>query len=102
MTTSGAIKPAPCMVMTAMIGAIMRAASIRSPWKKSVQHTALKPPRNVYTMMMTAAPIIAVFLSIPITVLNRVPQADILDAAYIQYATTNITAHIMRSSLLSD
>ena len=53
-------------------------------------------------MMMTAAPIMAVFLSMPITVLNRVPQADILDAAYIQYATTNITAHIMRSSLLSD
>ena len=29
------------------IGTIRSAASIKRPWKKSVQHTALKPPRNV-------------------------------------------------------
>ena len=29
------------------IGAAKSEPSISSPWKKSVQHTALKPPRNV-------------------------------------------------------
>ena len=32
---------------TTIIGTATRAKSIRSPWKKSVQQTALNPPRNV-------------------------------------------------------
>ena len=36
-----------CSVATIMIGIASTATSINRPWKKSVQHTALKPPRNV-------------------------------------------------------
>ena len=38
---------APERVAAAKIGAISSAPSISMPWKKSVQHTAEKPPRKV-------------------------------------------------------
>ncbi len=36
-----------CFVATITIGTAINAAIIRSPWKKSVQHTALNPPKKV-------------------------------------------------------
>ena len=37
----------PSPIITAIIGIARSAPSIRKPWKKSVQQTALKPPRKV-------------------------------------------------------
>ena len=76
----GATKSAPFMANSARIGVSMSAASMSMPWKKSVQHTALKPPRNTYTRMMAVAMIMAVLALMPVTVLNSVPQAEMLEA----------------------
>ena len=84
------------------MGATSSAASISRPWKKSVQHTALKPPRKVYAMMMNAARYIAVVSFMPMTVLNSVPQALMLDAAYIVYATRKMIAQMICKNLLFD
>ena len=56
------------------------APKIRSACKKSVQQTALKPPKKVIAMMMNAAKYIAKLASRPVTVLNKVPQALMLEA----------------------
>ena len=71
----------PLSMNVAKIGASSRAASISRPWKKSVQQTAEKPPRKVYTIMTAAAMYIAMLASRPMTVLNSVPQALMLLAA---------------------
>ena len=81
---AGATKSAAFMANTAKMGASIRAASISMPWKKSVQQTALKPPRKTYSRMMMVATIMAVLFSTPRTVLNRVPQAEMLEAEYTQ------------------
>ena len=72
--------PLFCIMHSATIGAAKSEPSISSPWKKSVQHTALKPPRNTYTRMMAVAIIMAVLALMPVTVLNSVPQAEMLEA----------------------
>ena len=48
-TTGAAPATAPPFFTSARakMGAMSSAASISRPWKKSVQHTALKPPRKV-------------------------------------------------------
>ena len=63
---------------SATIGAAKSEPSISSPWKKSVQHTALKPPRNVYPTIMTAAAYIAICAGTPSTVSKSVPHALML------------------------
>ena len=63
------------------IGTISRAAIIRSPWKKSVQQTALNPPRKVYTTTIAAKIIIAVLLgSSGTSVVNTSEPATKADA----------------------
>ena len=67
--------PSPALASArANRGAISSAASMIMPWKKSVQHTALKPPRKAAMYMATVG-------SMSMTVLNRVPQALMEEAA---------------------
>ena len=77
-----------------MIGTASRATSIRMPWKKSVQQTALNPPRNVYPIISSANRIIA---NLSLTPGKRVENTDApatnADATYTVKATRNIIAH---------
>lgn len=45
--------PTPPSEIIAKIGTTMIAKNIKSPWNKSVQQTALKPPKNVYATITT-------------------------------------------------
>ena len=90
-------------VTTATIGTASSANSIRNPWKKSVQQTALKPPRNVYTSIISANIVIAARSDNPgNTVVNTDVPATKLDATYIVKHTKNITAQIICSAGLDD
>ena len=77
-----------------MIGIASNAISMSMPWKKSVQHTALNPPRKVYPTIIRAKIIIAVLSFIPG---NKVVNTDVpatkAEATYTVNATRKMMAH---------
>ena len=53
-STCGKNSVGPPIEKMAMVGTASTQKNIRMPWKKSVQHTAKKPPAKVYEITTTA------------------------------------------------
>ena len=88
-------------VATITIGTASTAASIRSPCMKSVQQTALNPPRKVQASIASAKTIMAVLvLRLGNTVVNTDAPATNPEATYTVKQTKNITAQIICRVLL--
>ena len=84
-----------------MIGIASSARSIRMPWKKSVQQTALNPPRNVYPTMMSAKRSIAVLPGMfGKSMVNTEVPATNADATYTVNAIRKMIAQMICSALL--
>jgi len=87
-------------VRTTTIGIASSAISIRIPWKKSVQQTALNPPRKVYPMMISAQSIIPTLSETPgKIILNTDAPATNAEATYTVKQTKKIIAQITCSVL---
>ena len=89
--------------MAITIGTVISAANISIPWKKSVQQTALNPPKNVISNIASAKMIMAACeLSDGKIAVNTDAPATYADATYIVKHTKKMIAQITCSALLFD